>query len=181
MEVSKKLIELDQIIWPVFKLGTRDPEIDNGIYYINNEYITDSSEIIVNSYIIDNKNIKGKNIGMRRLNIDKDKLYPLRIAIYTIQDLIKLSCPKTWFIDTSGILFKYKKTTRAKLETHDIIQILPVNGIGCILEIKGFSERFKSLTVPGITQKYAAILTYKGKYLLYGLSSEKIKATWRLV
>lgn len=176
----KKHIQLDRIVWPVFRLGNREPDLHNGIVYYANQHLDLENQLHTNSYIIDDRNIAKDSLGLRRLSIPKDDIYPLSTTIYTLQDLIKLAKPTTWFIDNSGQLFQYRKSTRAKLQTYRIKQVLPVTGIGCVLEIEGFSERFKSMTVPN-TERYAAILTYKNKNLLYGLYTENIKQTWRLV
>jgi hypothetical protein len=108
-------------------------------------------------------------------------LYPIGTAIYFLQDVIKLAKSTTWFIDSHGQLFQHKKTRRAKLATHRLKQVFPAQGIGCILEVEGLAERFKSLQVPQDTELYAGILSYSGKNLLYGYYSEPIKPTWRLV
>lgn len=179
-EVLKKPIQLDKVVWPVFRVGTREPKQQDGVTFLYNEYADMDNVLHTNISIIDDKNIDKTTLGLRRLNIDKDKLYSLSISISTLQDLIKLAKPNTWFIDSAGQLFTYKKTTRAKLATHKIIQILPVSAIGCVLEVEGFSERFKSVQIP-VLERYAGILTYNSKNLLYGLYTEKIKPTWRLV
>jgi hypothetical protein len=177
----RKPIELTALVWPVFRIGVNPPNTSDGLLYIANESIDQESNMRINAYVIDDKNIDRPTLGLRRLTIDKKDLYPLHTAIYTLQDLVKLSSPKTWFIDNSGQVFQYKKSTRAKLQTYKINQVLPVSGIGCVLEIQGFSERFKSLTVPSNTEKYAGILTYNGKNILYGLYTTNIEPTWRLV
>lgn len=181
MDILKKPTQLETISWPVFKLGIRTPEFYEGVCYLTNEHVNQDNETTISTYIIDDKNINRSSLGLRRLQIEKDKLYPLNTVIYTLQDLIKIAKPKVWFIDNNGHAFQYKKTTRAKLQIYEINQVLPVSGIGCVLEIKGFSERFKSLTVPAATEKYAGILSYNGKNLLYGLYSTKTEPTWRLV
>jgi hypothetical protein len=180
LDTLRKPIELTAIVWPVFKLGIREPEMHSKIIYYANQHINEDNQIKTNSYIVDDKNIDKDTLGLRRLFIPKEDLYPLSTAIYTLQDLIKLAKSNVWFVDNSGRVFQYKKSTRAKLQTHRIIKVLPVSAIGCVLEIEGFSERFKSMTVPK-EERYAAILSYNGKNILYGLYSEKIKPTWRLV
>jgi hypothetical protein len=180
LDTSRKPIELTAIVWPVFKLGIKQPEVHNQIVYYANQHLYEDNQISTNSYIVDDKNINKNTLGLRRLLIPKQDLYTLSTTIYTLQDLIKLAKPNVWFIDNIGQLFQYKKSTRAKLQTYKIRQVLPVSGIGCVLEIEGFSERFKSMTVPN-TERYAAILSYNGKNLLYGLYTENIKTTWRLV
>jgi hypothetical protein len=173
-------MKLETINWPVFKLGSKEPKQNTGIIYYINETFDKNNNLITNIKIIDDKNIQAPTLGLRRLNINKNKLQKISTAIYTLQDLIKLATKSMWFIDNSGVIFKYLKSRRAKLQIFKIKQVLPVNGIGCVLEVEGFAERFKSLLVPK-GEKYAAILQYNGKNLLYGLSNEKIKASWKLI
>lgn len=180
MEALKKLTNLQSLNWPVFRIGENQPDQKDGLIFFHTEYINET-DIIKNKYkVIDDKNINKSTLGLRRLQIDKDDLYKISTAIYMLQDLIKLAKPTTWFIDNSGQVFQYKKSTRAKLETYRIKQVLPIRGIGCVLELEGLVERFKSLTVPQ-QELYATILSYRGKNLLYGLTNDKIKPSWRLI
>lgn len=180
LEASKKLTSLQNLNWPVFRLGENQPEQKNKLIFYYNEYINSENNIKSTYKIVDDKSINKPTLGLRRLHIEKDELYKISAAIYMLQDLIKLAKPTTWFIDNTGQLFQYKKSTRAKLQTYRIKQVLPAAGIGCILEVEGLVERFKSLTVPQ-KELYANILSYNGKHLLYGLSKEIITPTWRLV
>jgi len=174
-------MQLEKIVWPVFKLRDKEPINKDGIiYYLTELFDEENNKTITKIKIIDDKNITNTTLGLRRLKIDKDKLEKLSIAIYTVQDLIKLATKSSWFIDNNGTIFQYKKSTRAKLKIYRIKQILPVNGIGCILELEGLSERFKSMTIP-IHERYAAILHYNSKSLFYGLCNEELKSKWRLV
>lgn len=174
-------MQLEKITWPVFKLGNRQPQVESGVVYYHTELLDNEENDLINTIkIVDDQNLPQKTLGLRRLNIDKDSLSKISTAIYTLQDLVKLATPKVWFIDNSGAVFQYKKSTRAKLQIYKIKQVLPVSGIGCVLEVDGLVERFKSLTIPN-NEKYAAILHYNGKTLFYGLCNEKIKSTWRLV
>lgn len=174
-------MQLEKIIWPVFKLGNKQPQVENGVVYYHTELLDNDENDLINTIkIVDDQNLPQKTLGLRRLNIDKDSLSKISTAIYTLQDLVKLATPKIWFIDNSGAVFQYKKSTRAKLQIYRIKQVLPVSGIGCVLEVDGLVERFKSLSIPN-NEKYAAILHYNGKTLFYGLCNEKIKSTWRLI
>jgi hypothetical protein len=98
-----------------------------------------------------------------------------------LADLIKLAKASTWFIDDSGRVFQYKKQTRAKLVTHKIKQVLPAAGIGCVLELEGIPQRFKSLHHPDDYQQYAVLLVFNKTYTFYGLSETPLKPSWRLV
>lgn len=180
MADSKKLTQLETINWPVYKLGENKPQVKEGLVFYSSEILDDQDNLTTVYKLVDDKNINKTTIGLRRLQLPTDKLFKISTAIYMLQDLIKLAKSTSWFIDTAGTVFQYKKSTRAKLKTHTIKQVLPVNGIGCVLEINGLSERFKSISIPN-NQPYAVMLYYSGKVLLYGLSSTKIDNSWRLV
>ena len=177
----RKPIELTAIVWPVFRLGEREPQQLGGLIFFRKEYVDQDTVVYSDNYrVVDDKNIAKPTLGLRRLQIG-DSLYPIGTAIYFLQDVIKLAKSTTWFIDSHGQLFQHKKTRRAKLQTHRLKQVLPVSGLGCVLEVEGLVERFKSLQVPKPEEQYCGILTYGHSNLLYGYYSEPIKTTWRMV
>ena len=177
----RKPIELTAIVWPVFRLGEHEPQQLGGLIFYSKEYLDIDTVNYSNRYrVVDDKNIDKPTLGLRRLQIN-DELFPIGTAIYFLHDLIKLAKPSTWFIDSHGKIFQHKKSMRAKLKTYKIKQVLPIQSIGCILEIEGLAERFKSLQVPQSNDIYAGILTYAGSNILYGYYAQPIKPTWRLV
>jgi hypothetical protein len=109
------------------------------------------------------------------------KMFPVRTAIYFLADLLKLAKATTWFIDSSGRVFQYKKLTRAKLITKKIKQVLPALGVGCVLEVDGIATRFKCLQRPKDFHQYAVILQNGMGYTLYGLSETPRANSWRMV
>lgn len=181
MDTLKRHIPLRDLVWPVFRLGEREPQQESGVIFFYKEYIDTESVILNSRYrIVDDRNIPQNTLGLRRLQI-KEHLFPIGTAIYFLQDIIKLAKSTTWFIDSQGKIFQHKKIRRAKLATHRIKQIFPAQGIGCVLEVEGLPERFKTLQVPKDYEIYAGILNYKGSNLLYGFYDEPIKSTWRKV
>lgn len=180
----RKHTGLAALVWPVFRLSEREPYIKNGLIFYASEYLDTDSTVLFNRWrIVDDKNIVKPTLGLRRLVLKEKevKLYPIGSAIYFLQDLIKIAKSTTWFIDSIGQVFQHKKLVRAKLQTRRILQVLPASGIGCVLEVEGLSERFKSLQVPKSHELWAGILHYNRCNLLYGYYSEPIKTTWRLV
>jgi len=180
----KKPIGLAALDWPVFRLGEVEPYIYNKVIFYASEYIDQDNPKLFSRYrIVDDGNIDKPTLGLRRLVLREQevKLHKISSAIYFLQDVIKLAKSTTWFIDSRGKVFQHKKLVRAKLATHKITQILPASGIGCVLEVKGLVERFKSLQVPKDHELYAGILHYNRCNLLYGYYSEPIQTTWRLV
>ena len=180
----QKLTQLREIVWPVYKLGDKPPSQDGGLVYYHTEYVSETNAASLTLRIVDDRSVAQPTLGLRRLRLGLDKkvtLFPIRTAIYLLADLIKLAKATAWFIDNSGRVFQYKKQTRAKLTTHKIKQVLPAQGIGCVLEIEGLVQRFKSLHHPSEYQQYAVLLYINKSYLFYGLSETSLKPSWRLV
>lgn len=178
-------MNLSEINWPVFKLGTTKPQEEGGILYYSKEYVNiDNMETRASFRVVDDKSVPGANLGLRRLNIrasDPKLMYPMHIAFYFLGDLIKNAKPNIWYIDTTGKIFQYKKTASAKLTCHKIKQVLPLNGLGAIIELEGITQRFKCLYSPKLDQVYAGILNLGMGQLLYGFYFEPFKQSYRRV
>lgn len=179
-------MKLETINWPVYLLKYGKPPItfDKVSAYISNSVSVDSEELNYDILIIDDKNIVGNTLGERRLRLRAKgdvNLYPLRRAIYMVGDLIRLTTGrKSWAIDSNGIVFNYVKTIRAPLTCHKILKVLRVSTGGYSLEVEGIQERFKILNEVKDC-KYAGIISYNRKKILYGLYEEKFKKTNRAV
>lgn len=167
----------------MYRLGEKKPTVEDGVVFYQAEYADiDTAQTRRNIRIVDDKNIDKPTLGLRRLAIDKKQsVYPIGSAVYFLVDLIKLAKATTWFIDSHGRVFQHKKIKRAKLKTHKITQILPVGGIGCVLEVDSLVFRFKSMRTPESWEQYAGILYVDGGHMLYGYYEHPIKDTWRLV
>jgi hypothetical protein len=179
-------MRLEQIVWPVFRLSEKTPTQSDGSVFFYNEYVDsdDSTASSVSIKVVDDRSLPQATLGLRRLALKQDpnvKLYPISVAIYFLGDLIKLAKATTWFIDSSGAVFQHKKFTRAKLVTKKIKQVLPAAGLGCVLELEGISQRFKSLQHPQDFHEYATVLYLNKIYILYGLSESPRKDSWRLI
>lgn len=177
-------MNLTQIAWPVFRLGEHKPHNVEGLVFYSKEYQDkDNKEEKLGFRIIDDKNVSGSNLGLRRLKLQQDglKLFKIKTAIYFLQDLIKLSKQTTWWIDSQGTVFQYKKSTRAKLICKRIKKILPAQVTGCIVEIEGLSQRFKAIYHPKNGEMYVGLLQWGLGYLLYGFYKKPFKNTYRLV
>lgn len=174
---------LQEINFPVFRLGEKRPTINNGIVFYMAEYSDKDTAVYSSNYrIVDDRNINKPTLGLRRLALAKKvSLFPIGSAVYFLADLIKLAKATTWFVDSTGQVFQHKKSRRAKLTTKKIIQILPAATLGCVLEVQGLSQRFKSMQTPLAHQKYAGLLDLGGGYIFYGFYEQPIKDTWRLV
>ena len=184
MDIFSKHIELTKIVWPVFKLGEKQPVLKDELLFYFTEYVDESNVSSGNLRIVDNRNLPQKTLGLRRLamKLDPDtKLFPIRTAIYALVDLIKLAKSTTWFIDSSGRTFQYEKNIRAKLTTKKIKNVLPATGLGCVIELEGLPHRFKAMIRPKDHQIYARVLKLGMAYILYGFCDEHKADSWRMV
>lgn len=178
-------MNLSEISWPVFRLGSKAPEVDGDVTYYYTEYqVRDESSTRHSFRVIDDKSIPGDTLGQRRLamaNSGEKHLARVSKAIYFTSDLIKLADSRTWFIDNSGKVFKYRKLKTAKLTCHRIKKVLPINGMGAIVEVEGILTRFKTLYSPSREEYYAGILTMGIGHILYGFYTEPFKSSHRRV
>lgn len=187
MENLISATNLQEISYPVFRLGTNQPTINNGLvfyYYENYEEDEDGEINQVNTYrIVDDKNIPFQSLAMRRLAIKNEgvKLFKITNAIFFLGDLIKLAKPNMWFIDSKGKIFNYSKTIRALLKFHKIAKNIPIKTGGSIIEAEGIITRFKSLFSPDKDKTHVGILHFGKSLILYGFYTEKHKDTWRMI
>lgn len=167
----------------MYRLSEKPPTQKQGVTFFASEYLDSNNETSYVLKVVDDLSLAGKTLGSRRLKLREDKrvkLHNISVAIYFLSDLIKLAKTTTWFIDNNGKVFQYKKSTRAKLETKKINQVLPAAGLGCVLEVEGLSQRFKCLIRPK-TEEYAILLNLGKSYILYGFSETKLPNSWRLI
>ena len=168
----------------MFQLTTKVPETVNGItFYRTESYNRDTAAYTERIRIIDDKNLLGETLSRRRLQLSSKQvpLYKIKRAVYFIGDFIKLATPRMWFIDSSGTVFQYKKTTRAKLRFYKVKNIFPVGGIGAVIEVQGLSERFKVLFRPAEAEHWAGIVEVNDLKFLYGIYDKNYDETWRMI
>jgi len=184
LDHSRNITHLNQVSFPVFKLKGQKPLEADGVLYYSNSYLnTDTNEVEEFIKLVDNRKEEGANLNQRRLKMlaQGAPLFPLRMAIYFLGDLIKLSKKGTWFIDSNGNIFTYTKTTSAKLKFYKVKKIVHANSTGLIVEVEGIPDRFKTLFTQNKDLQYAGILEYKGVHIFYGLYDQKYKDTRRMI
>jgi len=183
LETLSKHTKLESLAWPVFRLGEKAPQHDNGVVFYYTHYVDEHNSESLTIRVVDDANLPQATLGLRRLVLKSQaqSLYPIRTAIYFLADLIKLAKATTWFIDSSGRVFQYEKNTRAKLTTKRIKQILPADGIGCVVELEGISSRFKSLLRPEEHELYARVLKLGMGFIFYGFCETHKPDSWRMV
>jgi len=121
--------DFHKITFPVYKVPTDNWYSQDGLLFIDNQ-------------IVDDKNMPGKTLGIRRLQTYFKDLYRLPKAYDNITALIK--SPKASYIDSAGKVFQYEKTKMALVKYHQIESIeYHVNK--CVLRVKNIKQAF---TIP---------------------------------
>lgn len=183
MENLINSISLKELTYPVFKLGLNKPEtMDKVVFYLY-QYESEDNETIAKLKIVDDLNVEKDSLALRRLKLKSEgaNLFKISKAVYFIGDLIKIATPHTWFIDSKGKVFKYIKTTKAKLKFHKIKDLIPIKGGGVIVEVEDLNTRFKALYTPESMNRYAGILHYGKSLILYGFYDKAYEETWRKI
>jgi len=166
-------MNLTQISWPVYRLGTDRPNEEEGVlFYIYNDKI----------YIIDDKTLEAESLAGRRLKllVQGINLYKLKRAFFFLGDFIKVAKAGIWFIDSTGKIFTYTKKDLVPLVCKKITKIIP--SVSCaLIEVKDIPARFKVLFQPTLEEKYAGLLKLGRGYIFYGFYKEPFKDTVRKI
>ena len=187
MENLPNVTRLQEIAYPVFRLGTRKPIVEAGLtfyYHENYEETEDGDlEMVADYRILDDKNIALPRLSLRRLVMKNRgaRLYRMTHAVFFLGDLVKLAKPNIWFMDSNGKLFNYEKKTRALLKFYPISKNIAIPTGGSIIEAKGLMTRFKCLFSPETDKTHVGILHFGMTQILYGFYTEQHKDTWRMV
>jgi len=176
-------INFSNIAFPVYRVGGLDPLHEDGVSFFLTGLDTTEATAEYRLLIIDDKNCVGQDLAARRLQLRKQgvQLYALKQAIFFIGDLIKLAKAKTWFIDCNGQFFQYKKSRRVPLVFRRVTRVTRIQTGGAIIEVEGFSHRFKTLFAPTTEQTHAGVLMVDRAVILYGLYDQAYDDTIRAV
>jgi hypothetical protein len=183
LESLTKPINLKGISYPVFKIGEEIPSFDNGVCFYLRQYKLEDNQVRNVLLVIDDKNIDKSTLSLRRLSLMSDKvtLKKLSNAVFFLGDLVKLADRKSWFIDSNGEVFQYKKTKSVPLEFRRITKVIAISSGSAIIEVEGIASRFKVLYAPREDEVYAGVLKDGITYILYGVYTQKFDKTRRMI
>ena len=114
------------VTFPVFKITGSNWTYSDGLLFLENQ-------------LLDDKNMSGETLGIRRVQTPFENLYPLRNALINHIGIIKQTT-KT-FIDSRGEPFIYDKTLMCKLKYYKIRKV-DKKGVASILWVKGINFPF---------------------------------------
>ena len=156
----------DKIEFPIFVLHTDDIMFVDGILWIENK-------------VLDDTNMNGKTLGMRRLQTPMKSIYPLKSMIKSIRGYLEHQ--GKYYIDSTGRWFRKIKNTKAKLKYHKIVRI-DQRIVTSVLWVKGCPYPFDIDRPLAGSEAWAGMLYRDGApWLLYDTSAKKKKSSWRKI
>ena len=178
-------MQLSEIHYPVYKLGVYKPSVseDETELYYYSKIENKDGEVSESYKVLDDKKAPGDTLGKRRLYLANKgvKLYKINTAIFFVGDLLKLASSKTWFIDSSGKIFKHVKSKWVKLVHRRLTKIIRQPNGGAILELEGIPSRFKVLYAPTEFELWGQVLVDGLQYIFYGLTTSPGKDSKRMI
>jgi hypothetical protein len=130
--------------------------------------------VYVDGHIVDDRNMPGKTLGMRRIQTPFRNLLPLKKSINSFNGVIKNSGNRA-YIDSKGVYFIYEKTEMCTVKYHEIKKV-DRKDTGSIIWFKGINFSFDIPRPPDPEMKWAGVLYFKGlPWKLYNFSDTKLK------
>lgn len=154
------------VSFPVYQLSSDNWYSQDGLLFLD-------------GIILDDNNMSGNTLGIRRLQSPQQNLFRLDKQIDDFRALLR--CSGNYFIDTKGRCFIYEKTKFCKLRYYKIKSVNK-KSTACLLKLSGVKTEFTIPRPPPSEALYAGVLLYEElPWLLYEYSTEKLKDTRRKV
>lgn len=135
--------------------------------------------LFLNGLVLDEKNMPGKTLGIRRVQCNRRDLYKLKKQLRDIPSLLRSKYKH--FIDTNGFPFTYTKTVLVKLRTVKIkkIEKKDTASLMWLYDV----QRPIILERPPINNVSWARILFLGSnpWLLYEYATNKMKDVYRKV
>jgi hypothetical protein len=169
---------LSNIVWPIYAIRSHASiQTRKNILYITTEY---------GEYVLDNKNLKGNTLGIRRLKLKKQRetdkgftLYPLSSIYYTFEDVLQGAKFKI-YIDSIGTLHNFTRKTRRDLKYYKV-QKTQVHANSVLCFCRGLTAPILINYIPTKMPLYLGLVKINGSLQIYELSNKSKPNTWRLL
>ena len=163
----KQFKDIKNIKFPVFVLPSSDWYRQDGVLFIDD------------GKVLDDRNMPGATLGIRRLQCGRTDLCRLKRAYLDFNSMLKSK--HRIFIDSNGIPFIYRRTVNSPLVYHQIHKIESKDDHS-IVWFKTIGYPMSIPRPPYGDARFARLLYFKGyPWLLYDFSKEKGKDSFRRV
>lgn len=177
------MLNIAQIKFPVYILGSNGKIIRENYYVVFQRWDGTKS-------IVDYEGSEASFIERRFYLKNRKEVLPypvknVKIALFFLSDILKLERLSQYhFIDSNGMIFKYKKTHRVKLTFDEIDwwRFKDPKSLSVVLKLKSGDAIYESIHPPVPGQRFAGLLHISPKArLLYGFFTEKYDDTTRKI
>lgn len=165
-KMEERVNSREDLCFPIYVIHSDNTELLDGILWLDDQ-------------VLDDKNMDGDTLGLRRIQTPMKSIYPLR---YMIEDEIGLMRHRgKTFVDSNGCVFAYEKTETCKIHYHKITK-REKKTVATMLWLKGVPFSFAEKSPPPIEITWAGVL-YRGGFpwKIWDFADEKKKSTWRKV
>lgn len=163
----KRFKDIKTIRFPVYPLPSVDWYTQDGVLFIDD------------GKVLDDKNMPGDSLGIRRLQCGRTDLCRLKKAFTDFQSMLKSK--HKIFIDSNGSPFVYRRTINSPLVHHTVDRVEP-KGDHSIVWLKNINHPITIPRPPYGDARYARILYYNGfPWLIYDFTMERGKDSYRRV
>lgn len=164
MQITYK--NFDKLKFPLFRVNSDNYHLQDGIFSIDN-------------LVVDDRNMPGASLGIRRLQCKRLDLFPLKKCIFKPIDLIRSN--KKFYIDNNGRLLTYTKTLNCKLSCYSIIKI-DKKDKASLLWLKNINSPFTIDRPPIHNFSYVRLLHLgNNPWMIYDYVRFPVKDTYRKV
>lgn len=163
----KRFQDIKTIRFPVYPLPSVDWYTQDGVLFIDD------------GKVLDDTNMPGESLGIRRLQCGRTDLCRLKKAFTDFQSMLKSK--HKIFIDSGGSPFIYRRTINSPLIHHTVERIEP-KGDSSIVWLKNINHPITIPRPPYGDARYARVLYYKGfPWLIYDFATQRGKDSYRRV
>jgi hypothetical protein len=150
------------------------------VYVLHNDEVEKRDGLLFcDTQIVDDRNVQGETLGIRRLKTPHKNLYPLKYMLEDFRSMIQHRGNN--YIDSSGRYFQYEKTTTIMLDSIQIEKI-EQKGTASLIWLRKVPFPFTVKRPPEKEMKYAQVLMVNKKpSVLWSYAEKKQKRTWRKV
>ena len=157
---------INKVRFPVYVMPSYNWDKQDGLLFLEGQ-------------IIDDSNMPGDTLGIRRIQTSHKNLFPLRHQVDNFRGLLK--CGKNTFVDTNGTPFIYEKSEFCSLKYYKIKSVQQKE-IASVITLQNVKTRFVVPRPPAPEMQYAGVLHYgRVPWVLYEYSETLLKDTRRKV
>ena len=159
-------MKIEEIIFPIYVIGTEEIKEQDGILFADNK-------------VVDDKNMSGDTLGVRRLQTSLPNLYPLKYMLEAMPNLMRHRGYN--YIDNEGNLFSYTKSKFFQMKYHKILAVDKKDSAS-LLWLEDINFPIEVPRPPAIEYRWAAII-YRNNlpWFFYEYSTEQKKDTKRKI